>query len=235
MADLSQATAWKPRLANLITFTTLAMAIASIALSIEGAYRLACALILTGYLLDGVDGEVARRMGGISDFGTQLDSLVDLVHFGVAITVLISQHLRNGPVGGWPIWVFLVGYVIAACFRLARFNLADGNNKQVTTGLTISTGGAYLTLTVLANLGFGQPFVSDWIFLPLLLIVSLLMVSRIPFPDLKGLLHYRVPVLATFGAGALVSLWLSWEFGLFAMWTVYVLFGTIRAGIRAFD
>ena len=234
MVDLSQATSWKPRLANLITFTTLAMAIASIALSIEGAYRLAGALILTGYLLDAVDGEVARRFGGTSDFGTQLDSLVDLVHFGVANTVLISQHLRNGPVGGWPIWLFLVGYMIAACFRLARFNLGDGNNKQVTTGLTISTGGAYLTLTVLANLGFSQPFAFDWIFPPLVLIVSLLMVSRIPFPDLKGLRQYRVLLLSTFGAGALVSLLLSWEFALFGIWTVYVLFGTIRAGIRAF-
>jgi CDP-diacylglycerol--serine O-phosphatidyltransferase len=229
-----QPTDWKSKIANIISFTTLGVATASIALSIEGDYRLAGALILVGYLLDGIDGEVARRFGG-SEFGTQLDSLVDLTHFGVATAVLISQHVRAGPVGGWPIWLFLGGYMFAASFRLARFNLAKGKrNKRITTGLTISTSGAYLTLAVLADIGLGDRYFPDWIFMPLLLLISLLMYSRIIYPDLKGLVRYRAQLLATFAAGAIAAIWLPIEFAMLGVWTVYVLFGTLRAAIRVF-
>lgn len=225
----------KAKLAHLVSFTTLTVAVASITLAIEGNLKAAGVLILVGYLLDGVDGEIARRLRGASDFGTQLDSLVDIVHFGVATSVLIGQHVRSGPIGGLPIWVFLSLYMVCASFRLARFNLASGSHsKQVTTGLTISTAGAYLTLAVLADAGMGEQSVADWAFLPVLVIVSLLMASWIPFPDLKGLLRYRAPLVATFVAGALASLWLPFETSLLGVWTVYVLFGTLRAGVRIF-
>lgn len=226
---------FKPRLADLISYTTLGAAVASIALSIEGDTRLAGVLIMVGYLLDGIDGEVARRLGGISEFGTQLDSLIDVVHFGAANSVLISQHLNSGPLSSWTVWVGLGGYMFAASFRLARFNLStSSNNKQETLGLTISTGGALLTLAILADLAFQSQLIADWMFLPLLAVVSLLMISRIPFPDLRGLPRYWAAAAATFAAGALAAFWLQHiEIGLLLVWTVYLLFGTVRAGLRA--
>jgi CDP-diacylglycerol--serine O-phosphatidyltransferase len=225
---------WKSKIANFLSFTTLGLATASIALSLDGSYQLAGVLILAGYLIDGIDGQVARRFGG-SDFGTQLDSLVDLTLFGVATALLISQHVAIGPSNSWLLWLLLAGYLMAGSFRLARFNLAIGSlDKETTTGLTISTGGAYLTLAVLADIGLGELYFADWLYIPLLLSISLLMISRIRFPDFKGLVHYRSPVLATFAAGAVAAIWLPFELALLGVWTVYVLFGTLRAAIRVF-
>lgn len=223
----------RPRLADLISFGTLAAAVAAMALSMDGHLRLAGGLILLGYLLDGVDGEAARRLGGFSEFGTQLDSLIDVVHFGAANSILISRHLSSSTLAGWPIWLLLAGYLFAASYRLARFNLAAGhNNKQETVGLTISTGGAFLAIVVLADLAFSPRLIPDWAYLPLLAVISLLMVSRIPFPDVRGLRRYRTAALVTFAAGGLLALWFPFEAGLLLVWSVYVLFGIARAGRR---
>lgn len=222
-----------PRLADLVSFTTLAAAVVSMGLSIDGRIQLAALLILAGYLLDGVDGSVARRLGGFSEFGTQLDSLIDVVHFGAAASILISQHLRAGPVDGWPLWLLLTGYMFAACYRLARFNLtAHANDKQETVGLTISTAGAFLALAVLFHLTLGNPAATDWVFLPLLACLSLLMASRIAFPDLGGLPKYRLPMLLTFAIGAVVAIWASIEAGLLLVWLIYLLFGMLRTAVR---
>lgn len=222
-----------PRLADLISFATLTTAMAAIALAIGGHLRLAGALILLGYVLDGLDGEVARRLGGFSEFGTQLDSLIDAVHFGAANSVLIGVHLADRPFGDWPVWLALTGYMIAACYRLARFNLtAAHGNKQQTVGLTISTGGAALAIVVLADLASPLQVVPGWAFLLLIAGISALMISRIPFPDLRGLPRYRVTAVATFAAGGLVALLVRIEFGLLLVWGVYLLFGTLRAGVR---
>lgn len=223
----------KPRLADWISFATLGAAIGSMALAVEGSLRPAAGLILLGYVLDGLDGEVARRMGGFSEFGTQLDSLIDVVHFGAANSILIAHHLEAEPLGGWPIWLLLTCYMFASCFRLARFNLsASAGNKQQTVGLTISTGGAFLAIVVLFNLAYEPQPLAGWAFLLLLAAISLLMISRIPFPDFKGLPHYRWPTLATFAAGGLVALRFRIEAGLLLVWGTYILFGTIRAAVR---
>lgn len=222
----------KSKLANLLSFTTLGFATASMALSIGGELQLAGVLILAGYIMDGIDGQVARRFGG-SEFGTQLDSIIDMVHFGVATALLIGQHLTTGPLRGWIGWPFLFIYLMAGAFRLARFNLDIGQaTKETTTGLTISTSGAYLTLAVLADLALGPQPLTDWLLAGLLVLIALLMVSHIPFPDFKRLVYYRAPVLATFAAGAISAIWLPLELSLFGVWTVYVLFGTVRAAIR---
>ncbi len=150
-------------LPNLVSFTTLTCGVSSVALSIEGRLVPAGALILLGYLLDALDGELARRLDRTSDFGIHLDSLVDVVHFGGGVSVLLTQHLRRGPLGGWPAWILALLYMIAACFRLARFNLTAGRRGKLptTTGLTISTGGAYLALAVLADLAFQDQLFPD--------------------------------------------------------------------------
>lgn len=223
---------FKSKIANLLSFTTLAFSTASIALSLGSELELAGLLILAGYIMDGIDGQVARRFGG-SEFGTQLDSIIDMVHFGVATGLLLGQHLSTGPLGGWIGWFFIFIYLMAGSFRLARFNLGlDEADKETTSGLTISTSGAYLTLAVLADRALGSQFFADWLFAPLSVLIALLMVSRIRFPDFKRLAYYRTPVLATFAAGAIAAIWLPLELSLFGVWTVYVLFGAVRAAIR---
>ncbi|HUV89502.1 MAG TPA: CDP-alcohol phosphatidyltransferase family protein, partial [Anaerolineae bacterium] len=79
---------------SLITFTGLVCAFSAVLLVINGELTTAGACILAGYLLDALDGGVARRLGVASPFGLQLDSLVDVVTFGVAPSVLVYQYLQ---------------------------------------------------------------------------------------------------------------------------------------------
>jgi CDP-diacylglycerol--serine O-phosphatidyltransferase len=220
-------------LPSLVSFTTLACGVTSAALSIEGRLAPAGALVLAGYLLDAVDGEIARRLNWTSEFGIQLDSLVDVLHFGGATAILLSQHLRAEGLGGWPAWILALVFLIAGAYRLARFNLTAGQHlKHSTTGLTISTGGAYLTLAVLADIGFGGELFPEWLFYPLTLAISALMVSRIPFPELQALLRYRWASAGAVAAGAVAALWLTPQFVWWGLTTTYIAAGVLRAGAR---
>jgi phosphatidylserine synthase len=82
-------------LPNLITFSGLVCAFSAVVLAMHEELTASGACILAGCLLDALDGEVARRTGATSAFGLQLDSLVDIVTFGVAPSVLIYQYLRQ--------------------------------------------------------------------------------------------------------------------------------------------
>ncbi len=223
----------KVTLPNIISFTTLSIGLASIAVAIEGNLALAAVFILIGYITDALDGEVARRIKGSSEFGIQLDSLVDIVHFGGATSILLTRHLTDGPLGGWPIWLLVMIYMIAGAFRLARFNLTALNNqKESTVGLTISTSGAYLALVVLADLGLEDRLFADWIYLGMLLSISLLMVSRIPFPELQAILRHRWFSAVSFSAAIVISFWLSFPVAWWATITAYITFGLVRAAAR---
>jgi len=218
---------------NLITFTTLACGMSSIALAIEGHLNLAGVLILVGYLLDSIDGGVARRLGVSSEFGTQLDSLVDIIIFGGAGSVLIWQHLSETPLIRWPYWIFGVLFVLACAYRLARFNIYTDENKQTESlGLTSSTSGAFITLAVLADRAFNHHLFPDWIFPLLLFIVSLLMVSRIRFPELHVILGRRRMSIAILSTSIVAAYWLTPQLVWFGLTTGYISFGILRAGFR---
>lgn len=218
---------------HLITFTTLALGMCSIAFAIEGKLAVAGILILTGYLLDAVDGEIARKLGVNSDFGIHLDSLVDIVNFGGATAILVRQHLAETLAFDWPIWLLGVAFVLSGAFRLARFNLTAGDGKRhETIGLTISTAGAFMTLAVLADQTNQHRLIPDALFLPMLLAISLLMVSRIRFPELKAILAKRGPALAILTTGAVVSIWLTPQVVWFWITSGYISFGLLRAAAQ---
>ena len=218
---------------NLITFTTLACGMSSIALAIEGHLNLAGVLILAGYLLDSVDGGIARRLGVSSEFGTQLDSLVDIIIFGGAGSVLVWQHVAETPLIRWPYWIFGVMFVLASAYRLARFNLYTDETKQTESlGLTTSTSGAFLALAVLADRAFNHLLFPDWIFPLLLFIVSLLMVSRIHFPELHVILSRRRMSIAILSTSVVAAYWLTPQLVWFGLTTGYISFGVLRAGFR---
>ena len=220
-------------LPNLITFTTLACGMSSIALAIEGQLNLAGVLILAGNLLDSIDGGVARRLGVSSEFGSQLDSLVDIIIFGGAGSVLVWQHLSETPLLRWPYWISGVIFVLACAYRLARFNLSTDETKQnESLGLTTSTSGGYLALAVLADRAFGHHLLPDWIFPLLLIIVSLLMVSRIHFPELHVILRRRRMSFAILSTSIIAAFWLTPQLVGLGLTTGYISFGLFRAGYR---
>ena len=175
--------------------------------------------ILVSYLIDWCDGMAARLLHASTAFGLQLDSLVDMVSLGMAPTVLLFMYsLRVIGVSPWLSGPVVVLVPLAGAFRLARFNLQPPKTtgRTASVGLTISTGGALVTLAVLSNLAAGVP-PPPALYLCMTIGISGLMVSTIAFPSLAELFAGRrtaVIVLGlmgvTLGTLPFFTTWLVW-------------------------
>lgn len=218
---------------NSVSYLSLACGIMAILQAIKGNLGVSSALVLGGYILDALDGELARRLKATSPFGLQLDSLVDTVVFGVAAPLLVIQHLQGSTIAWWLTGIGMLVFSMAGVFRLARFNLyAGGDKPRNTTGLTISTSGAYLALLVHVDNVFASSLFPDWLFLPIFLILAMLMVSRIRFPELKTILSYRIPSLALLGTAIIAAIWITPQLVWLLITTGYISFGVGRATYR---
>lgn len=162
-------------LPSMITSVNLLVGMAAMVYTLNGNYRLGAVMVLVAAVLDGLDGKVARRTGTSSDFGKQLDSLSDLVSFGVApaILVLAWQLDKLGTPGILAAMIF----TLCGALRLARFNVMNISDYFV--GIPITLAGSLIALLVLVGGGLSV------IVLALLVVfVALLMVSRIRFPKI---------------------------------------------------
>ena len=173
-------------------FTTgnMACGFSAILLAFADEFRWAAALLAGSIVLDIADGAVARLVGATSPFGVQLDSLADLVSFGLAPAVLVhTWALPENPVVAWLSAFF---WLACAAFRLARFNvtvdpLAD---KKYFVGLP--SPGA--TLVVIATiLALRTPEHGPGMFVPVgvSIVPALLMVTTVRFRSFRGLLSPR--------------------------------------------
>ena len=136
-------------------------------------------------LFDALDGRVARMTGTGSQFGVQLDSLVDLISFGVApACIVFFWGLQPFGTAG----VLVSGLLmLAGAFRLARFNvLADGKAHKYSMGLTITLGGGTVAAVVMCFAGnaMGPPENAAWI-VAFVVCVALLEISDVPFRTMK--------------------------------------------------
>lgn len=222
---------------NGITFTSLTCGVLAIMLSATGNpenFTAAGALILVSYVLDLFDGYAARRLKAASEFGLQLDSLVDMVSLGTAPATLLFAHLQTEGITAWWSYPFIISVPLAGAFRLARFNLLPPKKSGGTdsVGLTISTGGATIALAVLADISRSAEIMPDWAFLPLALLVSLLMVSTIPFPSFFWVFSRKesnLALISLFG----VSIWTISFFPAWFFWNnAYLGISLARAGLK---
>jgi CDP-diacylglycerol--serine O-phosphatidyltransferase len=221
-------------LPSVVTLASLTCGVLALVMAGEGELWYAGALILVGYLLDALDGILARRLGVASDFGIQLDSIVDIVVFGAAAAVLVTQHLRLEGLRGWPVWIPTLLFVMAGAFRLARFNLyAPMGKTPETLGLTISTGGAFITLAVMSDLGAASGLLPAWAFIPLLLFVAVLMASRIRFPEFTSMIRHRWASLGFLAAFLSLTLFLRPAMIWFGATAGYISFALARAVVRS--
>jgi CDP-diacylglycerol--serine O-phosphatidyltransferase len=156
---------------------------------LKGRFEIAVYLMTGSVILDGFDGTVARLTRTESNFGVQLDSLVDAVTFGLVTSVLIYMwgfQNTNPPIGKVIGFVFLSAGVI----RLARFNVlkeAQSQSANVFVGLPIPLGALSIASVVLV---FRTPLELQshiTIFAFYVLLVSLLMVSSIRYRTMKKL------------------------------------------------
>lgn len=164
----------KPMVPSVFTLFNLLLGILSLTYTLNERYNLAAICILLSAVLDRVDGNLARRLGVSSEFGKELDSLADLVSFGVAPAILAYDAVLNQPLG---VWGLIISVLFAACgaIRLARFNILNISNYFLGVPITIA-GGLIATAMLFAN---RLPFWSMAIFM---LSLSFLMVSKIRIP-----------------------------------------------------
>ncbi len=222
---------------NGFTFISLTCGIVSILFSATGNFVAAGSLIVASFVLDLFDGFSARKLNAGSEFGLQLDSLVDMVSLGVAPTVLAFMHLQAEGLPAIWLWPACISITLAGAFRLARFNLLPPkeSSSKDSVGLTISSGGATIALAVLADL-IEPAFIEvlDILYIPFLFGVSLLMVSKVSFPSVGWVFtgKVRVPVLlvlfyVTISRYHLFNAWFFWN-------NLYLGVSIARAGYKSF-
>lgn len=110
-------------LPNLITVLAICAGLSGIRLAFEGRFESAVVMVLLAAFLDGIDGRLARMLKATSKFGAQMDSLADIVNFGVVPALVLYAYLldKAGSLG----WIATLLFAIAMGLRLARFNVLD--------------------------------------------------------------------------------------------------------------
>ena len=187
--------------------------------------ELATAALFIGFafVLDMLDGRIARMTGTTSAFGVEFDSLADVISFGVAPAIL-SFKWGLEPLGqiGWAAG-FL--FVSAAAVRLARFNIQSGTqDKRYFVGLPSPAAAVVPAATVFAYPAGFQGYFEAWPVLSMMIVPALLMVSTIRYRSFKSLdlqarRSYPVLFLLALGLAALAS---SPRFLLLAMAYTYL-------------
>lgn len=158
----------KAQTANVITLTNLSLGGFAIVCGLHGNLRLSLLLIFLAALADRFDGLIARKFNIESDLGKQLDSMSDIISFGVAPALLLYQGVLQD--FGGPGTFFTVFYIGCGAFRLARFNISESNGYF--TGLPITAAGCLATLSFLAI-----PFLPSQTFIFIIISLSFLMVG----------------------------------------------------------
>ncbi|MDF1607769.1 CDP-diacylglycerol--serine O-phosphatidyltransferase [Hoeflea sp. YIM 152468] len=177
---------------NLITVLAICAGLTGIRLAFESRFEMAVAMVLLAAFLDGIDGRVARLLKAQSKFGAQMDSLADIVNFGVApalvLYVFILDQARSFG------WIAAMVYTIAAGLRLARFNVISESTTKPSwesyyfVGVPAPAGALLVLLPI--YFGFlGMP-VDRWTGLiasAYTLFIGFLLVSRVPVFSGKGI------------------------------------------------
>jgi len=216
---------------NLLTFGNIFLGFFAIVLFAQQRFLPGCWLIVIAAILDGMDGAVARWVKSSSKFGGEVDSLADAVSFGVAPALLAYFMLPEAL--GWYRVLFGSLPLLTATARLARYNVlfdAHGHSRIFTGMPTPSSAMLFVGFYIYCH-SYAFDFNTGPVWVSLTMIVSLLMISPIPYR--------RLPVVQVHGAK---RPWLSISFlvivaaallfdtsrVLFPMMVLYLLIGPIE-------
>ncbi len=165
-------------LPNLFTIGNLFLGILSIIFVFNGLPDYAAILVIVAMLTDGLDGRVARALNVQSDFGKELDSLSDVISFGVAPAFIVYSVAFQG-LNDAAAWIVTAIFPICGALRLARFNVVAGTPGYF-VGLPIPAAGG-----VLCTLALFHTSLSPYILIASTILLSFLMVSNIKYPSFK--------------------------------------------------
>jgi CDP-diacylglycerol--serine O-phosphatidyltransferase len=164
---------------SVFTVGNLFLGIIAIIFAFEGKWDYAAIMVIAGMLLDGLDGRVARMLNAQSEFGKELDSLSDIITFGVAPAFIMYVEILSD-FGIWG-WIITAIFPICGALRLARFNVQSGIPGYF-IGLPITAAGGILATFALYYGSLPTP-----ILIIGMLGLSFLMVSNIKYPSFKTL------------------------------------------------
>lgn len=169
----------KTSIPNLLTFTNLSLGVLSILETFKENYFLSAIFILIAALIDRYDGRIARFLNVSSDLGKQLDSLSDLISFGVAPAFLIFFKYNFLDLDYMEVIgaCFLLSYIISGSYRLAKYNAIQFDG--IFTGMPITVAGSIIALFSLATPS--NSIFSILSLITLLVILTYLMVSELKF------------------------------------------------------
>lgn len=197
---------------------------------LQGAWLILLALVV----FDGLDGLIARATKSVSRFGAQLDSLADIVSFGVAPGFLSYEiiHQSSAHLISYK-FTFLICafYVACSALRLARFNVESTSEFAVHhhfTGLPTPAAAGFVASMIILNYEFADAVLSRFVPIALpftVLILSILMVSRLNYVHLLNKVTQTKHPFIRLAEIILIGLMVAFypEQGLFAVFLIYVL------------
>jgi CDP-diacylglycerol--serine O-phosphatidyltransferase len=218
-------------LPNAITLIGVCIGLTSIKFAIDGKFAIAIVAILFAGLMDALDGRIARLIKGTSKMGKELDSLGDVISFGVAPALIMYfwnlQYLEK--LG----WFVCLTYVVCVALRLARFNINAEEEPSwrdnFFEGMPSPAGGIIVLMPLIFSFsGFGEFFPKinyDLLVPSFFIITSILLISTIPTYSFKKIVIPRsMTKFLLFGLVLFFGALLVYTFKVLAISTMFYLF-----------
>ena len=204
-------------LPNMLTLIGVCIGLTSIRFALDGRYEFAVIAIILAALIDGLDGRIARLIKGTSKVGKELDSLTDMISFGVA-PAFIMYFWKLNTLGRFG-WLLCLVYVICVALRLARFNVNTGQapswRDNFFEGVPSPAGGILvLTPLIFSITNFNLIQINYEVVVPIFFIAtSLLLISKFPSYSFKKIVIQRkATIFLLFGIVLFFGLLLIYPF-----------------------
>ena len=215
-------------LPNMLTLIGVCIGLTSIRFALDGRFELAIIAILFAALIDGLDGRIARLIRGTSKVGKELDSLTDVISFGVA-PAFIMYFWKLNSLGRFG-WLLCLVFVICVALRLARFNVNSNQEPSwrdnFFEGVPSPAGGILvLTPLIISLSGFNFIELNYDLIVPIFFVVtSFLLISKFPSYSFKKIvIPRRTTIFLLFGIVLFFGLLLIYTFNVIAISTLVYL------------
>ena len=216
-------------LPNMLTLIGVCIGLTSIRFALDGRFEFAIVAIILAAVIDGLDGRIARLIKGTSKVGKELDSLTDMISFGVA-PAFIMYFWKLNTLGRFG-WLVCLIFVICVALRLARFNVNSGQEPSwrdnFFEGVPSPAGGILvLTPLIFSMTNFEIIPINYDIVVPIFFIAtSLLLISKFPSYSFKKIVIQRkTTIFLLFGIVLFFGLLLIYPFNVIAISAIVYLF-----------
>ena len=209
-------------LPNALTLIGVCIGLSSIKFALDSKFELSVIAIIFAALFDALDGRVARLIKGTSKVGKELDSLTDVISFGVAPAfIMYFWNLNNlGKFG----WLLCLIYVVCVALRLARFNINSNVEPSwrdnFFEGVPSPAGGILVLMPLMFSLSGLNIFNVNYNFIvpAFFIITSFLLISKLPTYSLKKIIIPRtMTIFLLFGIVLFFGLLLFYTFKILAL------------------